>query len=105
MQNFYQNSQIAEGSFKFSSVSEEVILKILEKFDTSKAAGIEGLPGIFIKDGANLLVKPVYEVINLSITSSMVPDLCKVSKLKPLFKKGSNWNLRTTGNIHFTTDI
>ena len=64
VQNFYQNSQIEGGSFKFSTVSEEVTLKILEKFDTSKAAGIEGLSGIFIKDGANLLVKPTCQSLH-----------------------------------------
>ena len=68
---------------------EEQIVDILEKFDNNKAAGIDDLSGIFLKDGAKSLSKPISDLINLSISLSSVPDSCKVAKLKPLFKKGS----------------
>ena len=67
------------------------IINILEKFDTNKAAGIDGLSGIFFKDGAKLLSKPITDLINLSISLSAVQDSCRVAKMKPLFKKGSKF--------------
>ena len=67
---------------------EKQIINILEKFETNKAAGIDGLSGIFLKDGAKILSKPITDLINLSISLSTVPDSCKIAKLKPLFKKG-----------------
>ena len=70
-------------------MNEKQIVDILEKFDTNKAAGIDGLSGIFLKDGATILSKPIPDLINLAISLSSVPDSCKVAKLKPLFKKGS----------------
>ena len=50
-----------DGPFGFSHVHESQITNILEKFDTNKAAGI------FLKDGAKILSKPVTDLINLSI--------------------------------------
>ena len=44
---------------------------------------------LFIKDGAEMLSKPISDLISLSISLASVPESCKVAKLKPLFKKGS----------------
>ena len=41
-----------------------------------------------MKDGAEILAKPLSEIYNLSITSRAFPNACKVAKLKPIFKKG-----------------
>ena len=43
----------------------------------------------FLKDGAEVLAKPICDIINLSIKPSTFPDKCKIAKLTPLFKKGS----------------
>ena len=84
---YYTNINFPVGPFGFSHVHK--ILDILQKFETNKATDIGGLSGIFLKDGARILVKPITDLINLSISLSTVPDSCKVAKLKPLFKKGS----------------
>ena len=54
-----------------------------------KAAGIDDLSEKFLKDGANILAKPISELCNLSIKFSLFPTDCQIAKLKPLFKKGS----------------
>ena len=41
------------------------------------------------KEGAKFLAKPISDLCNLSINSEKFPDLCKVAKLKPFYKKGS----------------
>ena len=69
--------------------TEDIVLKLLKNTDISKAAGIDNFPGIFLKDGAVILAKPVTEICNLSIKSKIFPDPCKLAKSKPLFKKGS----------------
>ena len=43
----------------------------------------------FLKDGTEVLAKPICDIINLSIKLSTFPDKCKIAKLTPLFKKGS----------------
>jgi len=54
-----------------------------------KAAGINSIKAIFLRDGASILGKPIAKLCNLYIRLSIFPDKCKVAKLKPLFKKGS----------------
>ena len=75
--------------FNLTSVSENSILTILKATQVSKAAGLDNLSGRFLKDGAKFLAKPISDLCNLSITTKKFPDLCKVAKLKPLYKKGS----------------
>ena len=75
--------------FNLASVSENSILTILKATQVSKAAGLESLSGRFLKDGAKVLAKPIYDLCKLSINSQKFPDLCKVAELKSLYKKGS----------------
>ena len=69
--------------------TEDIVLKLLKNIDISKAAGIDNLPGRFLKDGAVILPKPVTEICNLAIKSRIFPDPCKLAKLKPMFKRVS----------------
>ena len=77
--DYYKNIDLPDWPFGFSHVHGNQIINILDKFDTNKAAGIYGLSGIFLKDGAKILSKPITALINLSISISTVPDSCKVA--------------------------
>jgi len=85
----YYSGKIPDKSFSLKPVSEDEIVKILKDLDISKAAGIDTIKAIFLKDGASILGKPIAKLCNLSIKLSIFPDKCKIAKLKPLFKKGS----------------
>ena len=53
--------------------------------------------GRFLKDGADIVAKPVSALCNLSATRRIFPSACKVAKLKPIFQKGKKtdpWNYR-----------
>ena len=50
---------------------------------------MDGISPRFLKDGAEVLAKPICDIINLSIKLSVFPDKCEIAKLTPLFKKGS----------------
>ena len=84
----YYSKFIIEKRFHLSITSQEEVFKIIQNIDISKAAGIDNLSGKFLKDGAEILAKPLSEICNLSITSRTFPNACKVAKLKPIFKKG-----------------
>ena len=70
-------------------MTEDPVLQLLKDMTVDKAAGIDNLSGKFLKDGANILAKPISELCNLSIKYSLFPTDCQIAKLKPLFKKGS----------------
>ena len=101
----YYSKFIIEKPFHLSITSEEEVFKIIHNIDISKAAGIDNLPGNFLKDGAEILGKSLIEICNLSFASRTFPNACKVEKLKPIFMKGkktdpSNYFLVT---INFKT--
>ena len=75
--------------FKFSFVTEDLVLKLLKDMNIDKAAGKDILSGKFLKDAANILAKPISEICNLSIKYSVFPTDCQIAKLKPLFKNTS----------------
>ena len=75
--------------FKFSNVTEGLVLQLLKNMNIDKSAGIDNLSGKFLKDGANIIAKRISERCNLSIKYSLFPTDYQIDKLKPLFKKGS----------------
>ena len=60
----------------------------MTNIESSKAAGVDKLSGRFLKDGANILAKPISALCNLSISQGVFPSACKVAKLKLIFKNG-----------------
>ena len=81
---FLYNSNLAIPEVFYIKSNE----KINGKIEISKAAGIDKLSGRFLKDGTEILSKPISEICNLSISHGIFPDACKVAKLKPVLKKG-----------------
>ena len=70
-------------------MSEETALKLYQDLDENKAAGLGNLSGKLLKDGATVLAKPISQIRNLPIKYSIFQSDCKIAKLKPVFKKGS----------------
>ena len=72
---------------KFDSLPTEkdYALKILRDIDTSKAAGIDRLPGRLLKGGADVLAKPVIDICNISISLNKFPRAFELAKNKSIF--------------------
>ena len=62
--------------FKFSHVTEDLILQLLKDMNMDKADGIDNLSGKFLKDEGNILAKPISELCNLSIKCSLFLTDC-----------------------------
>ena len=87
--SYYDDIKFKDLNFEFSKTSPEKILNILKGLNPSKAAGIDNLSGKFLKDGADILARPISQLCNLSIKLNSFPRSFKIAKVKPLFKKGS----------------
>ena len=57
------------------------------------------LPRIFLKDGADVLAKPVTDICNLLISLNKFPRAFKLVKVKPIFKKGRKTNVLNVLNM------
>lgn len=86
---YTKKNTVCKDTFSLNEVTEKKIFKILCDIDVNKSAGYDEISGIFLKDGAEVLFKPILEMVNLSIKTSIFPNDCKVAKLTPLYKKGS----------------
>ena len=64
-------------------------LNILKDLNSSKATGIDILSGKFLKYGTDILAGPISRLCNLVIKFNSCPRSCKIAKVKPLFKKGT----------------
>ena len=65
----------------------------MRDIDTSKAAGIDILSERFLKNGADVLAKPVIDICNLSMSLNKFASVFKLAKVKSIFKKGRKNNL------------
>ena len=87
--SYYDDIKFKDLNFEFSGASPEKILNILKGLNPSKAGSIDNLSGKFLKDGADILARPISQFCNLSIKLNLFPRSCKIATVKPLFKKGS----------------
>lgn len=65
------------------------MLKLLRKFEVTKTAGTVQILGNFLKDGVQILAKPINEPCNLSMALKGFSGTCKIARLEPLLKKDS----------------
>ena len=85
--------------FDLLPTKKDYVLKILRDNNTSKAAGIDRLPGRFLKECAGVLVKPVTDICNLSISLSKFSRALKLAKIKSIFHKGRYFTANTSKNL------
>ena len=101
----YYSSFMISDDFCLSNTSEEKVLKIMTNIESSKATGVYKLSSRFLKDGANILAKPISTLCNLSISQGVFPNPCNVTKLKPIFKKGKKTDPSNYRPISLLTSI
>ena len=72
--DFYSNKGITPGSYKLNEVSQDVIQSELKSLNPKKSTGLDGIGPRFLRDGANQLTPVSTHIINLSISTNLVPD-------------------------------
>jgi len=68
-------------------IVEMEIIKIIEKFDPNKSAGNDNIGNFIIKKVCKEIVKPLTMILNLSISTGIVPEKLKIAKVVPIYKK------------------
>ena len=60
----------------------------MDKLDSNKSAGSDGLDPMFLKVAAHIIAAPISNLFNLSIRLSVFPSDWKSAMILPLFKGG-----------------
>lgn len=69
-------------------ISEADVLKALKKVKPKCTMGLDGIPAFLLKDCGFLLAKPLSYIFNLSLQTNIFPDVWKIARICPVFKKG-----------------
>ena len=75
-------------SLFFEDFSEQEVINLCSSLHSGTATGIDNVPMSLIKETITLIGSPLTHILNLSITSVMVPMVLKIAHVVPLFKVG-----------------
>ena len=73
-------------SFELPHASEETINEIIISLNTKKSTGIDDIPPKLVKISADIIKKPLSQIINSAIKEGSFPNLMKLGKLTPIYK-------------------
>ena len=76
-------------NFVFKECDENEIKSIISSFQMSKSSGPNSIPTFLLHLLKDLICSPLYNFFNLSLRTGYHPDILKISKTIPIFKKGS----------------
>lgn len=76
-------------SIFLNPTNESEIIEIINQCQNKKSSGIDGIPDFIIKRCCLNIVSPITFIVNLSLSTGCFPDRLKIAKVKPVYKKGS----------------
>jgi len=83
----------------------EEILKIVSNLKDKKSPGHDGIDNHLLKSIIPYVVNPLVHIVNLSLTSGIVPNKLKVAKVIPIYKKGDSCDVNNYRPISLLTTI
>ena len=79
-------------SFFLTPAIPEEIVEIIDALDSTKSTGPNSIPVFLLKTFKTFFSKWLSELINLSFTTAVFPDLLKIVKVTPIHKKGDKFD-------------
>ena len=84
-----------EKSFFIHPTTKEEIEDNIKLLNDHKTTGPNSIPTQILKQFKKTLSEPLNNLINLSFTTGVFPNIAKIAKIVPLYKKVINWNVIT----------
>jgi hypothetical protein len=69
-------------------ITEKEILGVTGKLNSKYSTGFVGIRALLIKHCVQHIIKPLTIIYNLSLSTGTFPNLIKIAKVRPIFKKG-----------------
>ena len=77
----------ANKTFFLTATTPQGIYDTISAFDIKKSLGPNSIPVYIRKSSNNFFSDKLTDIINLSFRTGIFPDLCKLAKVIPIFKK------------------
>jgi hypothetical protein len=71
-----------------SPVNETEVENVVKMLKGKTSARFDEIPEFLVKRCINFFKVPLTHVFNLSLKFGIIPELMKIAKIRPLFKKG-----------------
>ena len=75
-------------NFVLQKVSTNFVWKELTKLKFTKATGLDGLTARLLRDAAPVIFKLITSLVNLTISTGVIPSEWKDARVTPIFKSG-----------------
>jgi len=75
-------------SLNFKQVNRDTVLKLIDSLKSKNSCGYDNISTKLLKYVKQELVDSITLIINQSIASGVFPDLLKIAKVTPIYKKG-----------------
>ena len=83
----------ANTNLLFKAVTEEEIGNIINSLEPKVSSGIDSISNKLLKEVKEAIVIPLTIIINQMLMTGVFPNLLKISKVIPLYKKDDNTNM------------
>ena len=90
--NEYMKNIKVNNSFFLKPANSTEIKEIIHSLDINKSLGPNSVPVFILKVCDHLFAHYLSAIINISFVTGIFPDLCKVAKVIPVFKKDDPLN-------------
>lgn len=80
--------------FQLHSFTCDEVRSAIERIKGDFTSGHDGLPNFLIRDCALILCSPLCLIFNIALRTSTFPDAWKISRINPIFKKGSRSDIQ-----------
>ena len=80
-------------------VTEEEVISLTMSLKRKPTAGDDDIPENLVKQCMQLIKGPLVHIYNLSLNSGVFPDIWKITKVKPLYKKGDKYDMKNYRSI------
>ena len=84
----FSGDKFTDQKFVLLPVTKSFVLKQLKGVKVKKARGLERIPVRLLKDSAAVTTQTITFLVNLSLTTGIVPDEWKQARVVPLHKSG-----------------
>ena len=92
-------------SFTLCETSAPEVQYQMSKINPKKSTGSDDMPGIFINISAPVVADTLSKLFNLSIREGEYPDILKIAKVIPIYKKGDHTDVNNYRPISILTHL
>ena len=106
-ENAYKNylGNPIQETLNLTETNPDETQKLIERINPKKSTGSDDLPGKFLIISAPIVAGPISKLFNLAISTGEYPNVLKIAKVLPIYKKGKNAYMNNYRPISILTQI